>query len=505
MTTRDVIDRWRGKNIHVIGPAGTEGSTVVEFLLAGGLTTITAHEFRRREDFEAEFTRTHQWLAPDARAGAAQRLLGAPITFRWGERYLEGIERAEVIVVPQAWFRHPANAPLRALRDRGIPFSSMTQLFFELSPSPIIGVTGTNGKFTVAYLIHQMLRSSGLRAHFSGNDRSHIPMLYYVADLTAQDWLVLELSNRQLIDLPYSPHLAVITNLAPHHLDDHGTFEKYVEVKRGIIRHQRADDMAVLNADNPHTAAMASACPHPYLFSRHQEQQAGAYVRDEAMVIRTSRLEQTIPLRALSAPSAHGVENALAACLAASLAGASSAAMVEVLAEFRGLPYRFRIVAESAGIQYIEDSLATNPAAAAAAIASMDRPFVLIAGGARAGATADDFMPMRAALLPSPVKAVVLIGATAPQLQRALTGLTVVAAGTLDRAVTEAHRLARAGEAVLLSPGCESFDQFADYRARGDRFADLVRALAADSTQTSPASPTGPVDVSERSSRRGRT
>ncbi len=355
MTTRDVIDRWRGKNIHVIGPAGTEGATVIEFLLAGGLTTITAHEFRRREDFEAEFTRTHQWLAPDARAGAAQRLLGAPITFRWGERYLEGIERAEVIVVPQAWFRHPANAPLRALRDRGIPFSSMTQLFFELSPSPIIGVTGTNGKFTVAYLIHQMLRSSGLRAHFSGNDRSHIPMLYYVADLTAQDWLVLELSNRQLIDLPYSPHLAVITNLAPHHLDDHGTFEKYVEVKRGIIRHQRADDMAVLNADNPHTAAMASACPHPYLFSRHQEQQAGAYVRDEAMVIRTSRLEQTIPLRALSAPSAHGVENALAACLAASLAGASSAAMVEVLAEFRGLPYRFRIVAESAGIQYIED------------------------------------------------------------------------------------------------------------------------------------------------------
>src|SRR5713101_7266620 len=486
MTTRDVIDRWRGKNIHVIGPAGTEGSTVIEFLLAGGLTTITAHEFRRREDFEAEFTRTHQWLAPDARAGAAQRLLAAPITFRWGERYLEGIERAEVIVVPQAWFRHRANAPLRALRDRGIPFSSMTQLFFEVSPSPIIGVTGTNGKFTVAYLIHQMLRSSGLRAHFSGNDRSHIPMLYYVADL------------------PYSPHLAVITNLAPHHLDDHGTFEKYVEVKRGIIRHQRADDMAVLNADNPHTAAMASACPHPYLFSRHGEQQAGAYVRDEAMVIRTSRLEQTIPLRALSAPSAHGVENALAACLAASLAGASSAAMVEVLSEFRGLPYRFRIVAESAGIRYIEDSLATNPAAAAAAIASMDRPFVLIAGGARAGAMAEDFLPMRTALSHSPVKAIVLIGATTPQLQRALTGLSVVAAGTLDRAVTEAHRLARAGEAVLLSPGCESFDQFADYRARGDRFADLVRALVGDSTQTGPASGGGPVDLSERSSRRGR-
>lgn len=489
MTTRDVLDRWRGKDIHVIGPAGTEGSTVIEFLLAGGLTTITAHEFRRRDDFEAEFTRTHQWLAPDARAAAAQRLLSAPVTFRWAERYLEGIERAEVIVVPQAWFRHRANAPLRALRERGIPFSSMTQLFFEVSPAPIIGVTGTNGKFTVAYLIHQMLLTSGLRSHFSGNDRSHVPMLYYAADLTPQDSLVLELSNRQLMDLPYSPHLAVITNLAPHHLDDHGTFEAYVEVKRGVIRHQRGDDMAVLNADNPHTAAMAPACPHPYLFSRHREQREGAYVRDDAMVIRAHRVEQTVPLRALSVPSAHGVENALAACLAASLAGASAAAMVEVLSEFRGLPYRFRIVAESAGIRYIEDSLATNPAAAAAAIASMDRPFVLIAGGARPGATAEDFAPMRTALSKAPVKTVVLIGATTPQLQRAFSGLAVVVAGTLDRAVAEAHRLVRAGEAVLLSPGCESFDQFADYRARGDRFADLVRSLAGDITQTSTAQP----------------
>src|SRR2546425_580116 len=487
MTTRDVIDKWRGKKIHVIGPAGTEGSTVIEFLLAGGLTTITAHEFRQREDFEVEFARTHQWLAPDARGAAAARLLSAPITFRWAERYLEGIERAEVIIVPQAWFRHRANTPLRALRERGIPFSSMTQLFFEVSPAPIIGVTGTNGKFTVAYLIHQMLLASGLRAYFSGNDRTHVPMLYYAGDLTPQDSLVLELSNRQLIDLPYSPHLAVITNIAPHHLDDHGTFEAYVEVKRGILRHQRADDMAVLNADNPHTAGMASSCPHPYLFSRHREQQEGAFVRSEAMVIRTNRVERTIPLRALSVPSAHGVENALAACLAASLAGASASAMVEVLSAFRGLPYRFRIVAESAGIRYIEDSLATNPAAAAAAIASMDRPFVLIAGGARPGATAEDFTPMQAALSRAPVKAVVLIGATTPQLQRAFTGLSIVAAGTLDRAVAEAHRLARAGEAVLLSPGCRTFDQFADYRARGDRFADLVRALIGDITQTSTA------------------
>lgn len=486
MTMREVLDRWRGMNIHVLGPAGTEGSTVIDFFVAGGISGITAHEFRRREEFEAEFTRTHQWLPAGERAAAARRLLGAPITFRWAEHYLEGIDRADLIIVPQAWFRHKVNAQLGVLRERGIPFSSMTQLFFEVSPAPIIGVTGTNGKFTVAYLVHQMLVHSGLRAYFSGNDRSHVPMLYYAQELRPQDWLVLELSNRQLIDLPYSPHIAVVTNLAPHHLDDHGTFEKYAEVKRGIVRHQGDRDMAVLNADDPHVAAMASSAPHPYLFSRLHAQHEGAHVDGETLVIRRPPVEQTIPLRAVAAPSRHGIENALAACLAASLAGASAAAMVDVLSEFRGLPYRFRVVGESAGVQYIEDSLATNPAAAAAAIASMTRPFVLIAGGARAGATPEDFAPMRQALAAAPVKAVVLIGSTAPQLQQALNAWPVVIAQTLDRALPEAQRRVRAGDAVLLSPGCESFDQFADYRARGDKFAELVRTLPAG---VGPASP----------------
>jgi UDP-N-acetylmuramoylalanine--D-glutamate ligase len=486
MKTQDVLASMRGKNIHIIGAAGTEGATVVDFLVGGGVTTLTAHEFRRREDFTREFTRTHQWLPPGEREAAAQRLLSYPITFYWAEEYLKGIEQAQVIVVPQAWFRYPANAPLRRLKDRGVAFTSMTQLFFEVSPCPIIGVTGTNGKFTVAYLIHQMLARSGLRAFFSGNDRSHVPMLYYAGQLVPQDKLVLELSNRQLIDLPYSPQLAVITNIAAHHLDDHGSFAAYIEVKRTILRHQRDADVAVLNADNPYTAAMASACPHPYLFSRHRVLRDGAYVDGETIVITRGRLEQTIPLRALPLPSAPAVENALAACLAASLAGASAAAMAEVLSEFRGLPYRFRLVAEIGGVRYIEDSLATNPAAAAAAIGSMDRPFVLIAGGARPGASAADFGPMRAALQGAPVKAVLLIGATAPQLQQALTGLPVVAAGTLERAVAEAQRLARSGDAVLLSPGCESFDQFTDYRERGDRFVALVRTLAADGAPAAP-------------------
>jgi len=474
MSVDSVIQELRGKNIHVVGLAGTEGAAVVDFLVGRGVTGITAHDVHRPDDFVAEFERTHQWLPADQREPAARRVLSHPIQVCWADRYLNGIERADVVVVPQSWFRYPVNAPLRRLRERGTRFSSMTQLFFEVSPCPIVGVTGTNGKFTVAHLIHQMLVHSGSRAFFSGNDRSHVPMLYYADEMTPQDWLVLELSNRQLIDLPYSPHIAVITNIAPHHLDDHGTMEAYVEVKRTIVRYQGKNDLAVLNADNPHTAAMAGDCPHPYLFSRTRAVSQGASVNGDAIVITRGRLQQMIPLGAVQLPGAHAVENALAACLGAALAGASAAAMADVLLAFRGLPYRFRVVADAGGVRYYEDSLATNPTAAAAAIASMDRPFVLIAGGARPKATAADFASMRTALQASPVKGVLLIGATAPQLQEALTGLPVSAVGTLERAVTEARRMARPGDAVLLSPGCESFDQFRDYRERGDRYAELV-------------------------------
>ena len=474
MSVDSVIQALKGKNIHVVGLAGTEGAAIVDFLVGRGVTGITAHDVHRPDEFAAEFTRTHQWLPADQREPASRRVRSHPIQIRWADRYLDGIDRADVVFVPQSWFRYPANAPLQRLQERGKRFSSMTHLFFEVSPCPIVGVTGTNGKFTVAYLIHQMLVRSGLRAFFSGNDRSHVPMLYYVDELAPQDWLVLELSNRQLIDLPYSPRIAVITNIVPHHLDDHGTMNAYIEVKRNIIKHQGPDDLAVLNADNPYTQAMASDCPHPYLFSRTHGVREGAALDGNAIVITRSRLQQVIPLGAVQLPGAHTVENALAACLAAALAGASAGAMVEALSAFRGLPYRFRLVADAGGVRYYEDSLATNPTAAAAAIASMDRPFVLIAGGARPNATAADFASMRAALQASPVKGVLLIGATAPQLQEALAGLPVSAVGTLERAVAEAKRMAQSGDAVLLSPGCESFDQFRDYRERGDRYTQLV-------------------------------
>ncbi len=467
------------QNIHVVGLAGTEGTAVVDFLLRHGARRITAHDLCGPEQFGNEFARTHVWIPANEQAAAIVRLTSPPVQVRYRDRYLEGIEAANVIFVSQAWFRHPENAPLRALRDQGRRLSSMTALFFEVSPAPICGVTGTNGKFTVAQLIYDMLRRSGIAAFFSGNDRSHVPMLYIADQIPAAGWLVLEISNRQLVDFPYSPQLAVITNIAPHHLDDHGTMEAYVETKRTILKYQRPDDRAVLNADNAHTAALAQAAMHPYLFSRTRRLPSGAYVDGDALVIDVERLSARIPLRVLRLQAPHMVENALAAGLAAALAGASIDAITDVLAGFRGLPHRGWVVEEIGGVVYYEDSLATNPAAAAAGIASMQRPFVLIAGGIRRGARPEDFALMRNALAEAPVKAIVLIGAAAPVLATTLADspVPVTMAETLERAMALAHATAQPGDAVLLSPGCESFDQFRDYQDRGDQFVRLVQEL----------------------------
>ncbi|MGH2454011.1 MAG: UDP-N-acetylmuramoyl-L-alanine--D-glutamate ligase [bacterium] len=463
---------------------------MIDYLLRRGGSTITAHDLAPGpEEFATAFRRTHQWLAPEERDVALTRLLDAPVEIHYRARYLEGIDRANLIVVPQSWFRHPENEPLKALKAAGVPFTSMTRLFFDTCPCPIIGVTGTNGKFTVATLIYQMLQEAGRTAFISGNDRTHVPMLYYLDRITPRAWLVLEISNRQLVDLARSPKIGVITNLAPHHLDDHSSMEAYADVKAGLIRYQGVGDDAVLNRDNAYTRGMADKTPGRVTwFSVDGPVERGAWIEDGTLRLALGvglAPAGIVAVADLPVPGRPMVENALAACAAAAIAGVPPEAMAAVLRRFRGLPYRFRRLGRFADLDFYEDSLATNPAAAAAAIRSMAGPFFLIAGGLRRNAGPEDFRPMVDALaVGGRCRAVMVIGSTAAVLAEALGGLPpgerpdIVMAGTLDGAMAEIRRRARPGDAVLLSPGCESFDQFADYRQRGDRFAALAEEFA---------------------------
>jgi UDP-N-acetylmuramoylalanine--D-glutamate ligase len=478
---RDVLARVRGRRIHVLGPSGTEGSSVIDFLVGHGVTTITAHDLEPAERFAETVARTHRWLDADGRAALIARLRAAPIAWRQGAAYLDTLDDADVIFVPQSWMRHPQNGPVRDAARRGVPLSSMTQLSFEICPGPILGVTGTNGKFTVVTLISAMLERAGIDLVTSGNDRTHIPALAAVDRLTPATWLVLEISNRQLMGLPYSPHVAVVTNIAPHHLDDHGSMEAYAEAKRTIVRYQASRDYAVLNADDLRVARFAQgAASQIHWFSSRQRVPIGACIDGATIVLTGPAPAAVLPLAEIGMPGAHMIENALGAAAAASIAGADAASIASVLRAFRGLPYRFRLAVEREGIAFYEDSLGTNPTSAAAAIAAMTRPFYLIAGGARKAARPEEFLPMARALEASPVRGVYLIGSTAGLLAEVfadLRGPRVEQARTLDVAMARAWEAAAPGEAILLSPGCESFDQFADYRARGDRFCALAEEL----------------------------
>jgi UDP-N-acetylmuramoylalanine--D-glutamate ligase len=491
-----VLDRLRGRRIHVLGPSGTEGSAVIDFLLAHGIATITAHDLEPEDRFATTVARTHRWLDDAGREALIRRLRSAPIQWRQGPDYLDGIDGADVIVVTQAWFRHDRNAPVRAAADHGVTLSSMTQMFFDLWPGPTLGVSGTNGKFTVLSLVSDMLRASGIPHVVTGNDRTHVPAFYALDRATDETWLAIEISNRQLVGLRRSPRVAVVTNIAAHHLDDHGTFEAYLAAKRGLVEFQRAGDVAVLNADDARVAAFASHTPaRVHWFSRRRPVEVGAFIDDARITLADSALADSaqrplLPVGELAVPGDHMIENALAAAAAARAAGASPPAIAGALRAFRGLPYRFRLVEERAGVAFYEDSLGTNPASAAAAIRSMTRPLHLIAGGFRRRATPDDFTPMIDALAPITVRAVYLIGATAPMLGEALSRVspapTIVHAKTLERAVAGAWDAAAPGDAILLSPGCESFDQFADYRERGDRFVQLIATLPARAGQGAP-------------------
>ncbi|MBM3451425.1 MAG: hypothetical protein FJX78_10720, partial [Armatimonadetes bacterium] len=276
-----ILEQLRGKRIHILGPSGTEGSAVAAFLLAKGFDRLVAHDLQTPATFADAFHRTHPWMAPAAREASVAAWLSGPIPVRWKDDYLADIADADVIVTSQAWFRHPENAPVREGAARGVTLLSLTQLVFDLCPCPILGITGTNGKFTVATLAHRMLEAAGVRAHVSGNDRTHVPILDRVETLAPTDWLVLEISNRQLLGLQSSPRVAVLTNIAPHHLDDHGTFEALVETKARIFRWQSPSDVAVVNLDDPPSAALAATCAATLRpFSRTRAVPAGAGVDD---------------------------------------------------------------------------------------------------------------------------------------------------------------------------------------------------------------------------------
>ncbi len=478
----------RGRDVHVVGLASTECAATIRFLWAEGLRQLTVHDFQPADKLRQAFMRNHVGMGRPERERVWAEIEALPITRRFGADYLSGIQSAEAVFVGQAWYLYPPNLPTLAnLRSRGLPFHGLAELYFDLSPAPILAVTGSNGKSTTSRLVEHILRQTDGRIYYAGNERRSVQCLDQLRDMGAGDWLVLEVSNRQLMDVHPHPRIGVVTNVLPNHLDEHGgSFSAYAEVKQRLVATQGKGDYAVLNADNPTTAAWARTLPgRVYWFARHGAVSRGAWVADGRILLRHApdgAIDDAGPLAAARLPGAHNQENTLAAACAAWLAGASPAEIARGVASFRGLRHRIQLVWSASGVDYYDDLNATTPQATAAAVDALPAPIVLIAGGDDKGL---DYRHL-ASLIHRKVRRMVLLpGPGSDRLAEALAAMADEASPPVDRfddfraAVADVVRTARPGDRVLLSPACPYFFRlfYLDDDAEEQGFRQILREL----------------------------
>ncbi len=374
----------------------------------------------------------------------------------------------------------PQEAPVvEAARERGLEVTGELELAWRLIPNPFIAVTGTNGKTTTTELLGHLHRVAGLPVAVAGNVGT--PLASLVGKVDPDDTVVCEASSFQLEDSEYfAPECAVLLNLAPDHLDRHGTLESYIEAKLRIFANQGNDDVAVYNGATPELrgrdlggcARLVRFCPATEMAA---DPDCEVSMREGVIFAGDEPLLRSDQLKLLGR---HNAENAMAAAAAALATGIPRDSVVDGLSSFEGVPHRLERLGEHGGVLYVNDSKATNVASAIAGIEAFEGGVHLILGGSLKGESFEPLLePVEARC-----RACYLIGEAAEQLSAALApaeshGVALIECGTLERAVEEAAARAQPGEVVLLSPASASFDAFADFEERGDRFRELVEGL----------------------------
>lgn len=380
-----------------------------------------------------------------------------------GESAFQNLEAFDIVV------RTPSLEPSKLASAKKI--WSGTNEFFEKCSAPIIGVTGSKGKGTTASLVASILRATDKTVHLVGN--IGVPALEVLGDVRANDVVVYELSSFQLWDIEKSPHVGVVLMIEPDHLDVHKDFQEYVEAKGNITRYQTEEDIVVYNDANEVSRMIGKgslALKIPF------QSESYAHVANDYFWYGEQKI---CSVSALKLPGIFNQDNACAAIDAVWEYTQDNEAIEKGLAAFTGLPHRLKLVREIEGVKYYDDSIATTPGSAIAAIQAFEAPKVIILGGSSKGSQYNDLARV---VSEGTIRQVILIGDEASKIAAALDAYHVsyVNLGTqltMKYIVAEAKRCAMAGDAVLLSPACASFDMFKGYGDRGDQFVDEVEAL----------------------------
>ena len=441
----------QGRRIAVLG-LGVSNRPLVRLLLGFGCTVLGCDK-TPRDKLEEEVLELE-------RQGCELRV---------GDGYLDGLEAEIVFRTPGM---HPANPALETLRSSGAQVTSEMEVFFELCPCTIIAVTGSDGKTTTTTMISEFLKADGKTVWLGGNIGT--PLLSKIPQMAETDYAVVELSSFQLMDMQRSPHVAVITNLSPNHLDVHKDMEEYVEAKKNIYRFQNEQDVLIVNADNSLTAA----CRGPGVTRFFSRQTAADAFADEKQIFWGG--EAVVDRSQILLPGVHNVENYMAAMLAVQ-GIVSDETIRKVVNTFGGVEHRVELVRVKDGVSYYNDSIASSPTRTIAGLRSFKQKVILIAGGYDKHIPFDVLGPE----VCTHVKKLFLNGATADKIRAAVEAAPeyqpgcpeIVDCADFTAAVQAAVEAAEPGDVVFMSPACAAFDQFKNFMVRGNYFKKLIMEL----------------------------
>ncbi len=456
MTLQDYLKSIQNKSVAVIG-IGVSNTPLIRLLLEHDID-LTACDKRSREDLGE--------LGNELEAKGCKLQLGAD--------YLQGLKQDIIFRTPGL---RPDMPELLAAIEQGSILTSEMEIFFEVCPCPIIAVTGSDGKTTTTTIIAELLKAAGNTVHVGGNIGN--PLLCEADNMQSGDYAVLELSSFQLMTMKRSPHIAVVTNLAPNHLDMHHGMEEYVASKENIFRYQSAADIAIFNLDNEITRGQSGCAVGKVLqFSRKEEPREGVFLRGEDIIVRKNgrerKLMTTVDIRI---PGVHNVENYMAA-IAAVDGLVPDEVIVKFAREFGGVEHRIEWVRTYHGVKFYNDSIASSPSRCIAGLRSFKQKVILIAGGYDKHIPFDVLGPE----VVEHVKLLVLCGATADQIRAAVENAPtyregfpkIVEVTPFEKAVETARDMAEEGDIVTLSPACAAFDQFKNFMVRGKTFKAIV-------------------------------
>ncbi|MEM1503231.1 UDP-N-acetylmuramoyl-L-alanine--D-glutamate ligase [Domibacillus sp. 8LH] len=446
------INQFNGKKVLVLGLAKS-GLAAARLLKKLG-ADITVNDGKPLEENEA-----------------ARSLSAEGIKVICGSHPVELLDEGFELVVKNPGIPYSNPIISKAVLD-GLPVITEVELAGLISEAPFIGITGTNGKTTTTTLIDEMMKKGGKSTVLAGNIGKVASEV--VQQAKPEDHVVIELSSFQLMGIQeFRPHIAIITNIYDAHLDYHGSREEYVGAKMKITQNQTDEDFLIINADQEALLSLAGASMANVIpFSVHQKVENGVYIENGMVYFQE---EAIMPTADIALPGSHNLENILAAIAAVKLSGVANEAIIHVLKTFSGVRHRTQFVREWNGRKFYNDSKATNTLATKSALTAFQAPIILLAGGLDRGNGFDDLLPYL-----HDVKAVVTFGETAEKWRETAekAGITCIEkAEYMTDAVQKAAALSKAGDVVLLSPACASWDQYKTFEERGDIFIDCVNTL----------------------------